>query len=99
MGIPQRALAGCNVLTGAKGLAVSTRVKSDNRDVVAERLRLSAAIDCSAELSFLESARFRLEMFQVMEGFHNGALDAPSTLVALTNLHGRVDDVIAASHA
>jgi hypothetical protein len=65
--------------------------------VIQERLAVSKTIDNSAELSFLESANFRLELFDIVTRFEDGAMLPPEALAALRELHQRVTAVIAAS--
>jgi len=62
-----------------------------------ERLAVMQTIDASAELSFLESAQFRLELFNIVKRT-NGRTPSPSEKLAdLIDLHERVKAMIASS--
>jgi len=65
--------------------------------VIRERLAVMQAIDASAVLSFLESAAFRLELFDIVKRFEDGTVRELETLAALDGLHQRVSAVIASS--
>ncbi len=61
--------------------------------VIRERLAVMRAIDATAELSFMQSAGFRLELFGLVTRFDDGASSAAETLAALSSLRQRVTAV------
>lgn len=65
--------------------------------VLRQRLALMKAIDEAAELSFMESAGFRLELFSLLRRLDDGAITAEQALIALGTLHHRVSTVIGAT--
>lgn len=62
-----------------------------------ERLAVTETIDTSAELSFLQSAEFRLELFNIVKRSNEATASPGDMLAALVDLHERVRAVIAAS--
>ena len=62
--------------------------------VLRERLTLLKAIDDSAELSFMESAGFRLEFFTLVKRFDEREMTATEMLTELFDLQRRVLAVI-----
>ncbi|BDZ49400.1 hypothetical protein GCM10025867_16410 [Frondihabitans sucicola] len=65
--------------------------------VIRERLAVARTIDESAELSFLESAGFRLELIGIVKQFDGAVTSTDQTLAALGDLRQRVLAVIAAA--
>jgi hypothetical protein len=55
---------------------------------------VGAAIDESVELSFLESAHFRLELFTITRNVDDGTVSPGAAVMALHDLHQRVTAVI-----
>lgn len=65
--------------------------------VIRARLEVMKVIDDAAELSFLQSARFRLELFDIVKRFDGGKAGAGDAAAALEDLHRRVSAVIASA--
>jgi hypothetical protein len=64
---------------------------------LSERLAVMRTIDSSAELSFLQSAEFRLELFNIVHRSDGRDPNPSEILASLVDLHQRVRAVIAAS--
>lgn len=69
----------------------------DAGTVLRARLLVGDAIDKSAELSFLESAHFRLELFQIVSEIETCSRSPVQAAGALDDLHSRVAAVVAAA--
>lgn len=63
--------------------------------VIQSRLDIVKTLDGSAALSFLESARFRLELVDVAQRAADGAISSSAANAELGALKSRIDAVIA----
>jgi hypothetical protein len=70
-------------------------IAADAASLLRARLTVGKAIDDSAELSFLESAHFRLELFGIVSDLDKHVLTEAEAEAALTALGHRVSAVIA----
>jgi hypothetical protein len=84
-------------LKQSEGAFVAMGFEADVAAVLHGRLALARAIDEAAELSFLESAHFRLELVRIVQEFDDHVIDATAAAAALSDLRRRVTTVIASA--
>ncbi|ARC55632.1 hypothetical protein AS850_00905 [Frondihabitans sp. 762G35] len=62
--------------------------------LIQERLDIMKVLDDRVELSFLERARFRMELLSVLDCYNSGRLDAASAHGSLVALRVRILETV-----
>jgi hypothetical protein len=63
--------------------------------ILQDRLDIAEQLDVSPEISFLERARFRLELVTIVDTYERGHADKCTTEAALDELRKRISTVVA----
>jgi hypothetical protein len=63
-------------------------------EVISLRLRLLAALDASAEVSFMERAQFRLRVFGIVEALDRGEIATPTAIELFEGIQNDLDELL-----